>query len=230
MLKNLVAFSLAASLAACGSSPQIEDVHGSTPDDAAVTDDGGHSSSTPTPFSSSTPTPFSSSTPQPVSSSTPTPVSTSTPSGPPDSGPTTSSSPPPQGSCHTAADCPPYNNCLGPISDESICIAVEGCTNNSQCDDGTICSTGSGPQPSGGGGGKGCRPPCQSAEDCNYWESCQSDGTCKALPCAQCPAYLSCTQGACAAKACESDSDCPGAYCVDQTCFATLGTCEAECG
>jgi hypothetical protein len=138
--------------------------------------------------------------------------------------------------CHTSMDCPgspssPISDvCYGPISPESICLAAAGCTSNQDCVNykGTVCSTGSGAEAEDGG--PTCRPPCTSNGDCNYWESCQTDGTCQPLPCESCPSYLSCTGDKCGPKSCNTDADCPGAYCVDNTCFATLGTCGGACG
>jgi hypothetical protein len=120
--------------------------------------------------------------------------------------------------------------CYGPISPASICVEMAGCTSNEDCVNykGTVCSTGAGAQAADGG--PSCRPPCTSNDDCNYWESCQTDGICQPLPCETCPSYLSCTGGKCGPKSCTTDADCPGAYCVDDTCFATLGTCGGACG
>jgi hypothetical protein len=136
--------------------------------------------------------------------------------------------------CRTSMDCPDSPPlpavCYGPISPASICVEMAGCTSNEDCVNykGTVCSTGAGAQAADGG--PSCRPPCTSNDDCNYWESCQTDGICQPLPCETCPSYLSCTGGKCGPKSCTTDADCPGAYCVDDTCFATLGTCGGACG
>jgi hypothetical protein len=118
---------------------------------------------------------------------------------------------------------------MGPITAASLCLGASSCSSDSDCPESdTVCSTGAGAQAADGG--PSCRPPCMSNQDCNYWEACQPDGKCQALSCDQCPSYLSCTAGACGPKACDEDSDCPGAYCVDSTCYATLGTCAQSCG
>jgi hypothetical protein len=138
--------------------------------------------------------------------------------------------------CRSSADCASSSSgglpgvCYGPINPASICIRAESCSSDKDCADysGSVCSTGAGAQAADGG--PSCRPPCTSNQDCNYWESCQPDGTCQPFSCENCPSYLSCTRGECGPKSCKTDSDCPGAYCVDDTCFATLGTCGGSCG
>jgi hypothetical protein len=135
--------------------------------------------------------------------------------------------------CRSAEDCPASSLsgiCSGPISPASLCAREPACSGDSDCTDGDVCSTGPGAQAAGGGGGPTCRPACASNDDCNYWEACQPDGKCQPLSCDQCPSYLTCTEGACGPKACAQDSECPGAYCVDNTCFASLGTCVPGCG
>jgi hypothetical protein len=161
------------------------------------------------------------------SSPSPTP-SASGPSSTP--GGSTSSSTP---GCRSASDCPgsedPGAICTGPISPASLCARFPSCSSNAECTaDGDVCSTGAGAQAADGG--PACRPPCTSGADCNYWESCQPDGTCQPLSCDRCPSYLTCSNGACGPKACEKDSECSGGYCVDETCYGTLGTCSPGCG
>jgi hypothetical protein len=141
----------------------------------------------------------------------------------------------PQG-CRSSNDCPGTLSgtttfpavCWGPISPARVCILAGSCPSDGGCPSGYVCSTGAGAQAEDGG--PSCRPPCSSNDDCNYWEACQPDGKCQALSCEQCPSYLTCTKGACGPKTCKQDSDCPGGYCVDNSCFATLGTCGGACG
>ena len=138
----------------------------------------------------------------------------------------------PDGACRLASDCPDMTSfCGGPVTAASLCLAEEPCGifDGGICPQGEVCSTGSGAQTEDGG--LACRPPCGSNDDCNYWEACDtSTGLCGPLSCDKCPSYLSCTTGSCAPKACNTDSQCPGGFCVDNTCFATLGSCEGECG
>jgi hypothetical protein len=145
--------------------------------------------------------------------------------------PTGSSTP-----CRSSNDCstspsefaPPI--CVGPITAASLCVAFPACTSDTDCTNDFVCSTGVGLQADGSERAPTCRPACTSNADCNGWESCQSDGKCQPLSCDQCPSYLTCTSGACGPKGCTEDSDCTGGYCVDSTCFATLGTCSPGCG
>lgn len=162
-------------------------------------------------------------------------TATSTPAPDGSAATSTSGTPASTSACRSATDCPstPYVSaiCSGPISPASLCARFPSCSSDSDCSrDGDVCSTGPGAQAEGGDGGPACRPPCTSNDDCNYWEACQPDGKCQALSCDQCPSYLACTQGACGPKACGQDSECLGGYCVDGTCFATLGTCVPGCG
>jgi hypothetical protein len=149
--------------------------------------------------------------------------------------------------CRTYADCNAFGGlafCAGPINDATLCALTPACSATNECRNDEVCSTGEGEQAVGEDAGPDCRfivagicfdspvcrPQCQSLADCNYWEACQPDGTCRPLSCDQCPSYLSCNDDECGPKSCENDSDCPGAYCVDKTCFATLGTCNPGCG
>lgn len=146
----------------------------------------------------------------------------------PDAGPGTRV---PDGSCRTTADCDEsqFQGCFGPSGCQGGCESLPSCTEDSQCDAGTVCQG-----PMQGScvmeGDLNCAPPCTSDGDCALPTQQCSGGHCAPIPCDQCPPYLSCTNGACAAKACTSDADCPGGYCVNATCMGTLGTCSGECG
>jgi hypothetical protein len=139
----------------------------------------------------------------------------------------------PDGACRSNADCPQSGNfafttCAGPAgAGGCVCEELPSCTDDSQCDAGAFCTSDAG-VPACHGPGSFCFPECHSARDCQYWQAC-TGGRCVAMPCDQCPSYLSCGSGACAPKSCAGDGDCPGGYCVDSTCSGTLGTCVPEC-
>jgi len=137
----------------------------------------------------------------------------------------------PDGACHSSADCDEshFQGCFGPSGCQGGCESLPACTEDSQCDAGTVCQG-----PLQGGcvmeGDLNCAPPCTRDSDCSLYTQHCSGGHCGPIPCDKCPSYLSCANGACAARACTSDADCPGGYCVNGTCMGTLGTCSGECG
>ena len=140
------------------------------------------------------------------------------------------------GECRDHRDCEGGAMCLAP--DEPLpcgaCYVPEHtCTDDADCGDldlvcefvadGCICSPTT-----------VCVPPCASAADCEEGETCTAGGHCVASPCtanADCPAHFVCTgsgmtaDASCARRACSTDGECSGGYCVRGRCYDTLGSC-----
>jgi hypothetical protein len=140
----------------------------------------------------------------------------------------------PDGACRSDNDCSGgFTLCVGAYYPGCLCESALGCASDSDCDAGDVCRGGtpllSACLTGGADSGMICAPPCRTSSDCFYWEECLPNGHCQPLPCDKCPSYLSCPGASCQAKACTSDGDCPGGYCVDDTCQGQLGTCQGEC-
>jgi hypothetical protein len=129
----------------------------------------------------------------------------------------------PPGSCRSPLDCDPEGGSSNAVcaTETSMCGGCQWqssvCLDDSECDPDdycTICDT--------------CLPRCTSpGGDCVDGTTCGPDGLCIPSPCAadvDCPADFTCSQGACARKACSQDDDCSG-YCVTGQCMKTLGSC-----
>jgi hypothetical protein len=139
--------------------------------------------------------------------------------------------------CRKATDCPAGDSCvdtLGDTSCMSTCPSVD--CESTACDEG-VCRFG---RPTATcaiqANTKFCMPPCQSSADCPGDMVCDPDGACYQRGCTSglpCPAYMKCqavvVTAVCFAGVCTTDTQCPGAYCVDGYCQTTLGFCAPSC-
>jgi len=132
--------------------------------------------------------------------------------------------------CHGAQDCS-GEVCLAP--GESLCpgvCKVGDCTTDGDCTSGFVCEYA---PCTCNGGERICIPACQRESDCAEGLSCINQH-CQPSSCSsttQCPKYFKCifppgpAHPQCQRLACVTDADCDGGSCVDNKCFATLGTC-----
>jgi hypothetical protein len=137
------------------------------------------------------------------------------------------------GRCHIKNDCSGFEECVAPgaFAGCGIC-APPGvpCTSDSDCAGvrQQICDVGQ----CACTGAKSCIDGCD-VTGCGVGEVCGSDLRCKPQSC-PCPANFDCTSAGCIRHACSTDTDCPGAFCVESqpfgptACFSQLGTCEPE--
>jgi hypothetical protein len=132
--------------------------------------------------------------------------------------------------CHGNGDCAD-GLCVAPGVSRCGGICPAGCTSDAECNAGQVCDYSCAACASAG---KGCVAAC-TPTSCPAGERCGADGHCAAIACAtssDCPAYFDCVLPAgtgsahCEQRACESDGDCGGGYCVDGGCYGALGTCE----
>jgi len=153
------------------------------------------------------------------------------PDAPVDSPKEGASDAPEGGGCRTTSDCSMSGYCATPEDPpcSGVCMIQKNCTSDGECSGGNVCREGSHIQDCGGdAGGSFCLPPCAGDADCRGFEQCSS-GHCVTRSCSTCPSYLSCTSGSCAPASCSSDANCPGGYCVDGSCYGSLGTCMGLC-
>jgi Cys-rich repeat protein len=146
--------------------------------------------------------------------------------------------------CRLRSDCQALANtsngslsweCFGPY-DTSACRrylpgeAPVACTEDSQCSAGKVCRADpTVAAPRLGPSGLVCAAPCAGDLDCPPTDTCDSDGRCRARTCAECPSYFSCASGTCVIPSCLKDIDCPGGYCVHESCAGSLGVCKPMC-
>jgi hypothetical protein len=111
-----------------------------------------------------------------------------------------------------------------------VCVRAVACTDDSECGAEQVCR-GNPTVPIGwiSPTGRVCSLPCSTDLDCAPTEKCESGGHCQARTCAECPSYLSCTNGTCVVSSCSTDANCPGGYCVDGNCAGSLGECKPFC-
>jgi hypothetical protein len=141
--------------------------------------------------------------------------------------------------CRSDNDCdvPSYFYCIGPYNYFAAPCGCSldsvVCTEDSQCDAGTVCR--SAVFVGNGGNCPGyetlvCQAPCTSDGDCAPTDSCTADGHCAHRTSAECPSYFSFSNGTCTDPSCSSDTDCPGGFCVNGGCAVSLGACTIPCG
>jgi hypothetical protein len=76
-------------------------------------------------------------------------------------------------------------------------------------------------------GARGCIRGCEDASGCRPGEACVA-GHCRPISCqgdADCPTDFGCNNRICERKTCTTDAICSG-YCVNGSCYSTLGTCQ----
>lgn len=81
--------------------------------------------------------------------------------------------------------------------------------------------------------GLGCVAGCQTDQDCAVGEACNPTHHCVPRPCtsdADCPPLFACAdlpegQRGCHRRACVTDPDCRGGFCVTGSCYEKLGAC-----
>lgn len=133
--------------------------------------------------------------------------------------------------CHSTDDCTgqPGTTCEGPYGTGGcVCQTAPSCTEDSQCDAGTVC----GHILEGvcqGYESLHCFAPCTSDSECTPTDACSSDGHCEPRTCANCPSYFTCSNDICLEPSCTTDSQCPGGFCVNGSCAVSLGMCTPEC-
>ena len=134
--------------------------------------------------------------------------------------------------CRENADCqePGIILCVPPGGSAGcgVCFGdrFDRCTSDDECQAGgkdMICDV---VDPCCDRNAKGCVPGCVDATGCSEGEACTAH-RCVPLSCqtdANCPTNFECSQGRCRRKSCTTDASCIG-YCVEGSCYSTLGTC-----
>ncbi len=134
--------------------------------------------------------------------------------------------------CRKPSDCAAMSQCVSPGVHVPACLCGAGdcqtdadCAGkgaNQFCDTVSLCDCEN-------QGGR-CVTGCATVHDCADGESCGSDHRCSPPSCAgappSCPINFTCDEGQCIRNSCQDDADCPGAICVDGSCYLALGTCE----
>jgi hypothetical protein len=76
------------------------------------------------------------------------------------------------------------------------------------------------------GGVMVCIPGCARASDCLAGQTCNTIHHCVAIPCGACPTHFVCGEGGtCVRQTCTADGDCGGGFCVNGSCYDSLGMC-----
>ena len=81
-------------------------------------------------------------------------------------------------------------------------------------------------------GAKQCRAGCETT-GCEADQFCGANHRCQAKPCSadpECPVTFTCQAGACARTHCQTDSGCPGGFCVLGSCYQSHGECRYPVG
>jgi len=133
------------------------------------------------------------------------------------------------GQCRGSEDCKGVTSCVEPggMPWGGVCPALlPTCSTDNECQtqgSNWICD----PLPPACGDAKTCTLGCAADSDCNVGQVCKQ-GHCTQPACAKdadCPTDFLCSAYGCARKSCSNDSAC-SAYCVNELCFSTPGTCE----
>lgn len=135
--------------------------------------------------------------------------------------------------CGGGAICDGNPGVAGGVSDAGgpVCVQATACTQDAECTEGRVCRSSDSFQSSleQAQNDVVCRAPCTTDPDCAPTDRCDSGGHCQPLTCAECPSYFSCATGTCVTPSCSTDKDCPGGYCVNGVCAASLGICRLAC-
>ena len=133
--------------------------------------------------------------------------------------------------CRGNADCDYLHpSCVPPDAGPPCSFCLEPtvpCTTDSECQgDGgeLICDVVLCPCSPGA---KGCIPGCADASGCHSGKACAAHH-CVPMSCqgdADCPTDFGCNNRICERKTCTTDAICSG-YCVNGSCYSTLGTCQ----
>lgn len=140
--------------------------------------------------------------------------------------------------CHDDGDCEGGQTCFS--EDDPRCgeceIAEFACTTSEDCEGGLVCASYRVSCPCDGDQGTRCADPC-TADSCAEGEQCDTvSGLCELQRCDvdyTCPTWFHCDAAAsgtgCVRDTCTTDSDCAASgWCVEGTCFESLGFCSYE--
>jgi len=137
--------------------------------------------------------------------------------------------------CDASTDCNDGELCLpapggadgGLDGGGRACALAPVCTDDAECPAGFVCRGAESFVPTAQQTANNiiCRRPCTVDPDCAPTDTCDSGGHCQPRTCVECPSYFQCTNGACIAPNCSTDKACPGGFCVNGICAATLGIC-----
>jgi hypothetical protein len=135
--------------------------------------------------------------------------------------------------CHDQPECGAQFGfiCLAPGGTLGCPICMMGggtCNADTDCGGGQICQ----PIACACDGSKQCVPGCTS--DCPQGEACDNSDHPRCVPqgcnaANPCPRAFDCVMSACARRPCQTDADCGAAlYCVDGSCYDSLGQCTVQ--